>query len=271
MPAFGDIDIGRTGRGNRVTNAIAMASQRTGVDFNYLFTQAKIESSLNPDARASTSSATGLYQFIDQSWLGVVSDHGAKHGLGWAASAIGRSGGRYHVSDPALRQQIMDLRRQPEIASIMAAEHAADNQATLEAQLGRPVTSTDLYLAHFLGVGGAAKFLRAHDQNPGASAAAVLPSAAATNRWVFYDRNGAPRSLAEVRQRFAEKLGGDGNYLPAQSDGGHLADIPDDQQVQPADYVRIETARLESRNYPTVAPQPETARLAYLMLATFGR
>src|SRR3546814_18241027 len=76
----------------------------------------------------------------------------------------------------------------------MAAEHAADNQQTLEAQLGRNVTSTDLYLAHFLGVGGAAKFLRAHDQNPGASAAAVLPSAASANRWVFYDRNGAPRS-----------------------------------------------------------------------------
>src|SRR3546814_1881114 len=92
------------------------------------------------------------------------------------------------------------------IASAMAAEHAADNQQTLEAQLGRNVTSTDLYLAHFLGVGGAAKFLRAHDQNPGASAAAVLPSAASANRWVFYDRNGAPRSLAEVRQRFAEKL-----------------------------------------------------------------
>src|SRR3546814_18177053 len=91
----------------------------------------------------------------------------------------------------------------------MAAEPAADNQQTLEAQLGRNVTSTDLYLAHFLGVGGAAKFLRAHDQNPGASAAAVLPSAASANRWVFYDRNGAPRSLAEVRKRFAEKLGDD--------------------------------------------------------------
>src|SRR3546814_4939191 len=105
----------------------------------------------------------------------------------------------------------------------MAAEHAADNQQTLEAQLGRNVTSTDLYLAHFLGVGGAAKFLRAHDQNPGASAAAVLPSAASANRWVFYDRNGAPRSLAEVRQRFAEKLGDDSGALASARE----ADAPD--------------------------------------------
>ncbi|HKR18100.1 lytic transglycosylase domain-containing protein [Rhizorhapis sp.] len=270
MPSFGELDIGGVGGGNRVTNAIATASRRTGVDFTYLFNQAKIESSLNPNARASTSSATGLYQFIDQSWLGVINDHGAKHGLGWAADAIGKSGGHYYVTDPALRQQIMDLRTQPEVASIMAAEHAADNQETLESRLGRAVTATDLYLAHFLGVGGAAKFLRAHDQNPGASAAAVLPSAAAANRWVFYDRNGAPRSLAEVRQRFAEKLGGDGNYLPASS-REQLPEIPEGQPVQPADYVRIETARLESRRYPTIAPQPETARLAYLMLATFGR
>lgn len=271
MPSFGEMNIAGAGRGNRVTNAIAMASQRTGVDFNYLLNQAKIESSLDPEARASTSSAAGLYQFIDQSWLGVINDHGEKHGLGWAANAIGKtSGGRYYVADTALRQQIMDLRTQPEVASIMAAEHAADNQATLESQLGRNVTSTDLYLAHFLGVGGAAKFLRAHDQNPGASAAAVLPSAAAANRWVFYDRNGAPRSLAEVRQHFAEKLGGEGSYLPS-AGPRQLPDMPEAQQVQPADYVRIETARLENRSYPTVAPQPETARLAYLMLATFGR
>lgn len=271
MPAFGDMNIAGAGRGNRVTNAIAMASQRTGVDFTYLFNQAKVESSLDPNARASTSSATGLFQFIDQSWLGVVSQHGEKHGLGWAANAIGKSGGRYYVADPSLRQQILDLRRQPEVASVMAAEHASDNQATLESELGRSVTSTDLYLAHFLGVCGAAKFLRAYDQNPGASAASVVPSAASANRWVFYDRNGAPRSLAEVRQRFADKMGGEGSYLPPSSGGDALPYIPDDQQVQPADYVRIETARLENRSYPTVAPQPETARLAYLMLATFGR
>src|SRR3546814_14404230 len=125
----------------------------------------------------------------------------------------------------------------------MAAEHAADNQQTLEAQLGRNVTSTDLYLAHFLGVGGAATFLRAHDQNPGASAAAVLPPAASANRWVFYDRNGAPRSLAEVRQRIAEKLGDDSVALASAREAA-APGIPADQQVQPAAWVRIETASL---------------------------
>src|SRR3546814_18474267 len=68
-----------------VQSAIALASRKTGIDFNYLLGQAQVESGLRPNARAGTSSATGLYQFIDQSWLAVVKQHGAEHGLGWGA------------------------------------------------------------------------------------------------------------------------------------------------------------------------------------------
>ena len=184
-----------------------MASRRTGVDFSYLLGQAKIESSLNPTARATTSSATGLYQFIDQSWLAVIDKHGSEYGLGWASDAISQgSNGRYHVSDPQLRQQILDLRKHPETASVMAAQHAADNKAYLESKLGREAEPVDLYLAHFLGVGGATKFLSVHDRAPGASAASLFPSAARANRSIFYDRSGNARSFSEIRDRFAAKL-----------------------------------------------------------------
>jgi len=179
MSAFADITATGTSTGNRVTNAIAMASRRTGVDFAYLLGQAKIESSMNPTARATTSSATGLYQFIDQSWLAVIDQHGSQYGLGWAADAISQgSNGRYYVSDPELRQQILDLRKHPETASVMAAEHAADNKAFLEKRLGREAEPVDLYLAHFLGVGGASKFLSVHDRAPDATAASLFPSPA---------------------------------------------------------------------------------------------
>src|SRR3546814_4025047 len=80
---------------DRVGGAIFRAAQATGVDFDYLLGQAKIESGLNPTAKARTSSATGLFQFIEQTWLGTVKEHGAKHGLGWAADDIQRgSNGR---------------------------------------------------------------------------------------------------------------------------------------------------------------------------------
>lgn len=278
MSAFADMLInGVSGSGSgRVTNAIALASRRTGMDFGYLLGQAKIESSLNPTARASTSSATGLYQFIDQSWLAVINEHGDRYGLGWAADAIGKSaGGRYYVADPALRQQILDLRNHPETASVMAAQHAADNKAQLEQKLGRGVESVDLYLAHFLGVGGAEKFLRAHDRVPGASAASLFPSAARANRSIFYDKAGNPRSFADIRERFAAKLAnGTQSALNGAGGGASPADLPAGQTVQPADYVRVEQARLAQQTASEdmlVRPAPENARLAYLMLATFGR
>ncbi len=279
MSTFSDLSVAGSTRG-RVTNAIAMASQRTGMDFAYLLGQAKIESSLNPTAKASTSSAKGLYQFLDQSWLAVIEQHGSEYGLGWAANAIQRgSNGRYYVSDPTVRQQILDLRNHPETASVMAAEHAADNKAYLEGRLGREAEAVDLYLAHFLGVGGATKFLSAYNANPNASAASMFPSAAAANRSIFYDKSGNARSFAEIRQKFAAKLeNGVESALAGTGTSGWSAasaDIPSGRTVQPADYVRVETERLQQSQNLTenelLRPQPATARLAYLMLATFGR
>jgi hypothetical protein len=176
------------------------------MDFDYLLGQAQLESGLNPAARAGTSSATGLYQFIDQSWLGIVKQHGAENGLGWAANAITRSGNRWVVSDPQMKSAILNLRNNPEVSATMAANFASDNQASLENALGRGATGTDLYMAHFLGLGGAKAFLRTMQTNPGASGAAMFPAAARANRSIFYDASGNARSLSDIYQRFAAKL-----------------------------------------------------------------
>lgn len=246
----------RNAMGTQVGAAIQQAAARTGVDFGYLIGQARIESGFDPNARARTSSATGLYQFIDQTWLSTVQKHGDKHGLGWAADAVQRgANGRFYVSDPGMRQAIMDLRRDPNAASSMAAEFASDNQSHLENSLGRPVESVDLYLAHFLGAGGAEKFLRAHDANPNGSAASILPAAARANRSIFYDRGGSPRSFAEIRERFAAKLGGS-TPLPS--------------AAQPALDTSTRMAVLETAPARAAGPTPQYARLAYLMLAQLG-
>jgi hypothetical protein len=235
--------------------AISQAAARTGVDFSYLLGQARIESGFDPNARARTSSATGLFQFIEQTWLATVQQHGDKHGLGWAADAIKPgSNGRYYVSDPTTRRAILDMRKDPQAASTMAAEFAADNQNYLENKLGRPMESVDLYLAHFLGAGGAAKFLSAHDANPDAPAAGMLPAAARANRSIFYEKNGAPRSFAEIRERFAAKLGGS-TPLPAPAQRS----VPD-----------VHYAVLHNAPAKVAGPTPQYARLAYLMLAQLG-
>lgn len=195
-----------TGNVDRVRTAIANASRSTGMDFDYLLGQAQLESGLNPGARAGTSSATGLYQFIDQSWLGIVKQHGAQNGLGWASNAITRAGNRWVVNDPQMKSAILNLRSNPEVSATMAAEFASDNQASLESSLGRGATGTDLYMAHFLGLGGAKSFLQTMQSNPGASGAAMFPAAARANRSIFYDAGGNARSLSDIYQRFAAKL-----------------------------------------------------------------
>ena len=73
---------------SRVTGAIQQASGTTGASFEYLLATAKMESNFNPSAGASTSSARGLYQFIDQTWLGTVKEAGAQLGYGNQADAI---------------------------------------------------------------------------------------------------------------------------------------------------------------------------------------
>ncbi len=197
----------------QVHAAIRDAAAATDTDFDYLLAQARVESALNPAARARTSSAAGLFQFTQGTWLETLKEHGAQHGYGWAADAISTSGGRARVSDPGMRTAIMNLRFDPAAASLMAGEFAGDNAAFLERSIGRTPDSTELYLAHFLGAEGARQFITAHDADPSANAAALFPQAAGANRGVFY-AGGAARSLGEVREFFADKLGQSGAALP---------------------------------------------------------
>ena len=187
--------------------AIQRASAATGVDFDYLVAQAQLESGLNPNARAGTSSAAGLYQFISGTWLETVDRHGAEHGLGWADQAITRQGGRATVADPAMRAQVLSLRFDPNAAALMAAELARDNATELRGFLGREPDAAELYLAHFLGPDGARNFLGSLQQDPGQSAAAVLPAAASANRPIFFD-GARSRSLGEVMELMRGKVAG---------------------------------------------------------------
>ena len=191
-----------------VHSAIKQASARTGMDFGYMLAQAAQESSFDPNAKAETSSATGLYQFIDQTWLDTVKKHGEAYGLGEAAAQIEpRSGGGWQVRSKEARDEILSLRTNPAIASSMAAEFAKDNREQLQSAGITNPDQTDLYLAHFLGARGAADFLNAKNSNSTEIAANVFPEAARANRGVFYDRQtGEARTLGEVYGFFDKKM-----------------------------------------------------------------
>lgn len=191
----------------QISGAIRKAAQSTGISFNYLLTTAKIESSLNPTAKASTSSAKGLYQFIEQTWLGTVKDAGAALGLGQYASAISKdANGRYTVADPQTRQAIMNLRNDPTASAMMAGALARNNAFQLTGMIGRRPTEGELYTAHFLGPDGAGRLVNAYESQPNRNAASMFPAAAAANRGIFYNRDGSARSVSQVYARLTRRF-----------------------------------------------------------------
>lgn len=195
----------------RVTQAIRQASAKTGVDFAYMLANANQESGLNPKAKAATSSATGLYQFVEQTWLRMVKTYGEKYGLGSVASRITiGNDGVARVADTPTKNAILALRKDPQTSACMAAELTNENKDALECKTGMKAGATELYLAHFLGASGAAEFLNAMRAKPGATAADVMPEAAAANPSVFYGKDGKAKTLAEVYQKFAQKFEGAG-------------------------------------------------------------
>ena len=191
-----------------VTGAIRQAAQKTGANFNYLLATARVESNLNPSARASSSSAGGLFQFLEQTWLGTIKHAGPALGYGRYADAISvNSSGRFEVQDPSLRQQILNLRSDPNANALMAGAFTRWNGDWLSAKLGRPPTEGELYLAHFLGAAGASKLITLASSSPQANAADVFPRAAGANRSIFYDKQGEPRSVAQVHDLVVGRYG----------------------------------------------------------------
>ncbi len=188
-----------------ITQMLQEASVKTGTGFDHLINTAMRESSLNSQAKASTSSASGMFQFIEQTWLGMVKQHGAEHGLGEQAAKIFQdSRGRYIVPDPAVRQEILALRKDTKLSALMAGELTNDNRRILEKKLDRSVDGGELYAAHVLGASGAARLITAAEQSPSANAANLFPSAARANHGIFYE-NGRARTVAEVTEFLTSK------------------------------------------------------------------
>jgi len=184
---------------SQVAGAIRQAAKATGASFQYLLATAQIESKLDPSAQASTSSAQGLFQFIDQTWLATLKEAGPALGYGRYANVIAQtSGGRYDIVDPSMRNAIMRLRSDPTANALMAGAYTRNNAAQLSANLGRPATDGELYIAHFLGADGATRLISAASTTPNAKATDLFPGAASANRSVFFDRAGRARSVGEV-------------------------------------------------------------------------
>lgn len=171
-----------------LVETIVRAADTTGVDAIYLMALADKESSFRADVRAPTSSAEGLYQFIDRTWLDVVRRWGADHGLAMEADAVTLVDERPVVEDESMRARILELRREPYLAAVMAAEMLKRDAAEIGFRTGRALGPTEMYLAHFLGLEDAARFITLLDARKPPSAAKVFPAAARANAAIFFER-----------------------------------------------------------------------------------
>ena len=188
--------------------AIDTAGDKSDVDFDYLLQTAIRESSLNPTAKAGTSSATGLFQFLDATWLMVMKQEGPRLGYQKYADAIKvDKDGDYHIADKTLRAEVLKLREDPQVASDLAAAFTRSNGDYLYQRFGRMPSPGELYIAHFLGANGAAKFFDAGLADPNQSAAKLFPRQAKANPTIFYE-DGQARSIRDVYQVLVAKHGG---------------------------------------------------------------
>ena len=197
-----------TGISGRIEQAFDAASDSTGTSFQYLLDTARRESSLQADAKASTSSATGLFQFVESTWLQTLKEEGPSLGLGQYSAEISKTAsGRYQVADPATREQILALREDPDVSSLVAGAFTRRNAESLRDDIGRDATAGELYIAHFLGAKGASSLIGAAGSDPTSSAADLFPQAARANPTIFYE-GGRERTVAEVYANLTGKHDG---------------------------------------------------------------
>lgn len=188
-----------------LVETILKAAQVTDADPVLLMAIADKESSFSTGVQARTSSATGLFQFIEKTWLKVVKDFGAKHGLRKEAKAIAWVDDELVVADGAEKARILELRREPYISALLAAEMLKRDRERIARRIGRDLTHGETYLAHFLGPDDAERFMEKVVEEPGTAAAKLLPKPARANKPIFFARSGRKQkslSVAEVHRKF---------------------------------------------------------------------
>lgn len=186
--AMGD---GTTGLPPDMSTRVNNAASRFNVPASYIAAMVGRESGGDADAKNPSSSATGLTQFIDSTWLGLIKDGQTPQRMGIDVSGM---------SDA----ELLALRTDPDVSVMMGAAYAEKNAAYIQRVTGKTPTEGDLYLAHFLGPEGAANMLNA---DPNTAAASVNPDAAAANRSVFYTKGGRAKTVGELKANIARTFG----------------------------------------------------------------
>lgn len=164
-----------------VKQALLSASKVSSTDYTLLYSVAGVESAFKANAKASTSSATGMFQFTSSTW-----NYLTKTLYPWL---------NYTLAD----------RLDPFKAAKVAGLYLNSIKESLTKRLGRIPSHAEIYLGYFLGPSGAGRFLEAMKKNPNSVGAWLFPDAANANPGVFY-KSGKALSLREILLGKEDKL-----------------------------------------------------------------
>jgi hypothetical protein len=157
-------------------------------DTSYLKKIAQVESSGKANAKADTSTAAGLFQFTEGTWKQMTKQMGLNYSL----------------------EDRFDPKKSEEVASYFTKQQ----RRQLEKGTGRDASDADMYMAHFLGAGGATKFLNAMAKNPNAPASeGADEKALQANKSIFYNKEGQMRSLQDVYNIMSNKISNAGELI----------------------------------------------------------
>ncbi|KAF2989352.1 transglycosylase SLT domain-containing protein [Methylocystis sp. MJC1] len=202
---FGSVKVHKS-----IVERVVQAANQTEMDPALLMAIADKESNFSTTAKARTSSASGLFQFVEKTWLKAVKDFGHLYGREEEANAIADGADAIGRVAPQQRAKILSLRNDPYLSAALAAEMLKKDGSKIAEKIGRPLTPGETYLIHFLGPDDTERFMRALGEKPNMSAAALLPKPARANRPIFFAQQGRKlkaKSLSEVHEAFESMMG----------------------------------------------------------------
>ena len=154
-----------------LADTVVRAAQATNTDPTVLRALADQDPALLPNRRVTTSSAQGVFQFGEGTWLEVLRRYGPKHGYRAEAKAIRIVRGRPVVANSPERARLLSLRRDPYLSGLMAGELITTHRQILAGKVARDPAFAELYMGYALSLNGANRFVDLLRGRPGPSEA----------------------------------------------------------------------------------------------------
>lgn len=179
-----------------------------GHDFAALLAQVAGESAFKPHAVNKQTGAAGPFQFVKNTWLSLLKEHGEALGVkpDLLAQIKADAHGHLNIADPHALKEVLDLRHDIGLSAKMAAKYLDENKAHLGHMLHREPTEAEVQISFILGATGAARLITAAKSSPETPVDDVVPKAVAANRTLFHDRQGkiltAGQAVAHLAARY---------------------------------------------------------------------